>query len=86
MSEVPKVSEGFYGTGESMLYSFLTDTTLKVTNIFYVTFTLKSYFCQTNTNYAVCVRLQQYLIWLTSDRIIDIKSLASLQNCQMGHL
>jgi len=32
MSEAPKVSEGFYGTGESMLYSFLTDSTLKSYN------------------------------------------------------
>jgi hypothetical protein len=32
MSEVPKISEGFYGTGESMLYSFMTETSLKLYN------------------------------------------------------
>ena len=30
MSEQPKISEGFYGTGESMLYTFMTETSLKV--------------------------------------------------------
>jgi len=32
MSEVPRVSEGFYGTGESLLFSFTSDTTLKTFN------------------------------------------------------
>merc|ERR1719427_2369480 len=32
MSEIPKISDGFYGTGESMLYTFMTETSLKLYN------------------------------------------------------
>lgn len=32
MSESPRISEGFYGTGESMLFTFTSDTTLKTFN------------------------------------------------------